>query len=332
MPTYTQTDALSVWRTYLDKLTWQRGSLDSNANLGFLRAASLGISAQDAFDEITCRCREAGDWPRPAKLAHQVRSAYAHAGNGRLVLGKGYRVISAQPKWPASDFTYIEKVLIWEPRLGLVDLWECSPCRFGDDQPHAEPVIDVLFPNNPAENIDPLLCIGWGSGSSFKTKRREQWRGNLDRLEFIVSSPMLTEWGRTQEGKLSQHTLEATGKRVYQVIEFDFSTDTPQVAFLCRGQDCDCLDLSAALHWYLGTMMPLVCVTFSGGKSLHGWYRVFERSEPEQRAFMNEAVLLGADPHTWNRSQFVRLPGGTRYENNSRQTVFYLNPKNAVTL
>jgi hypothetical protein len=75
----------------------------------------------------------------------------------------------------------------------------------------------------------------------------------------------------------------------------------------------------------------LVCVTHSGGKSLHGWYRALDRSEPELRNFMDYAVRLGADHATWTRSQFVRIPDGLR-ENGRRQFCFYLNPKGAVQI
>jgi hypothetical protein len=44
---------------------------------------------------------------------------------------------------------------------------------------------------------------------------------------------------------------------------------------------------------------------------------------------MTYAVRLGADPHTWLRSQFVRMPEGTR-ENGKRQTVNYFDPDQAV--
>src|SRR6201987_3774767 len=57
------------------------------------------------------------------------------------------------------------------------------------------------------------------------------------------------------------------------------------------------------------------------------------RPVPLRPPFMSQAVMLGADPRTWSRSQFVRLPGGLRLgEKRSRQNVFYLNPQNAVTL
>jgi hypothetical protein len=41
---------------------------------------------------------------------------------------------------------------------------------------------------------------------------------------LIVPNQMLARTGRTQEGKLIPHSLEATADRVYQVVEFDAGT------------------------------------------------------------------------------------------------------------
>lgn len=333
MPTYSQKSRGSIsrepaWRSYLDTLTWQRGQLDRSANFAFLRAASLRIPEPIAFDEIVCRCRDAGDNPRFAKLRHQLASAYLRANDQtsgvRAGLAGSY---SAVPKWPETNYESIDRII--RTGFGLVDLWERSPIRFEDSESHTEEIVNVLFPNNPS--IDPLLCVAWGSkGQSFKTKRRQDWRGNLHRLEFIVPNPMLNPSGHTKDGKLSQHSLEATGRRVYQIIEFDFDPTHPMLnKWLANGSAL--IDVCAALHWHLASVMPLVCVVFSAGKSLHAWFNVFNRSEVEQRAFMTQAVRLGADPALWCRSQFTRLPDGRRYSG-QRQTTFFLNPRAAVSL
>jgi hypothetical protein len=41
---------------------------------------------------------------------------------------------------------------------------------------------------------------------------------------------------------------------------------------------------------------------------------------------MAYAHALGADPVTWSRHQFVRMPDGTR-ESGRRQTVWFFNPE-----
>jgi hypothetical protein len=150
---------------------------------------------------------------------------------------------------------------------------------------------------------------------------------------------MLENGGYTQEGDWSSHCLAATAGRVYQVVEFDFTAldrkgnPTPWTGAIehWKASGITIADAEAALHLHLSEHMPLACVTSSGGKSLHGWYNVFDLSEDDQHAFMEHAVALGADRATWVRSQFVRMPDGLR-ENREGQTCFYLNSQNCVRL
>jgi hypothetical protein len=74
----------------------------------------------------------------------------------------------------------------------------------------------------------------------------------------------------------------------------------------------------------------LVLVVFSASKSLHGWYRVWGLTLKERAKFMRYAVSLGADPATWTRSQFVRMPDGLREENGKRQVAYFFNPQEAI--
>ena len=61
---------------------------------------------------------------------------------------------------------------------------------------------------------------------------------------------------------------------------------------------------------HLAKVAPLVLAVHSGGKSLHGWFYCAGQPEEKWLHFMRYAVSLGADPATWTRSQFVRLPEG----------------------
>ncbi|MGP8198992.1 MAG: hypothetical protein ACLQU4_05755 [Limisphaerales bacterium] len=204
-------------------------------------------------------------------------------------------------KWPAVNKEQREAVI----RDGgtLVDLWELSCPRIDDNGQHAEAIIDQLFPGNP------LLCCAW-SKSEFDTKLREDWRGQMSQLQLIVPSPMSATTGLSKDGKESAHTLANTGPRRFLICEFD--TGTP--------------DEHAALLIHLAGYAPLVCAVHSGGKSLHGWFFVHGQPEEKVLKFFRYAVSLGGDPATWTRSQFVRMPDGTR-DNGSRQTVFFLSFK-----
>ena len=322
MPKYTPTDPLVIWHRYVDQLAWVKGSLDDSGNQAFLRAGSLGIPEQTAFEEIAQRIADTGHRPRLTKLQRQLASAYRRAGPQQVPAdGKFSSSYSPAPKWPLPDLDAIRRIV--REGLGLYDLCEASPVRFDAGESHAEEIVDVLFPGNP------LLCVAL-TKIQFATQAREEWRGELARCAYIVSSPMLKREGLTQEGKMSQHSLEATATRVYQVIEFDFRADHPLIPeWIAAGLTV--ADACVALHLHLANSMPLACVASSGGKSLHGWYLVYGLSELEQRKFMTDAVRLGADPALWCRSQFTRIPDGLR-ETGERQSCFYLNPKNAVPL
>jgi len=215
--------------------------------------------------------------------------------------GSRSQPIHSAPKWPAVNQAHYEAVIASGFRLA--HLWDASPVRSDDNDAHTEALIDALFPGNP------LLCCG-KSNSDFNTKPRERWRGELTTLQLIVPSPMSAITGRTKDGHLSKHSKDNTGPRRYLVVEFD------------RGD----VDDHAALLWHLALKAPLALVVHSGSRSLHGWFFCAGQSEEYLRQVMRYCVSLGADPATWTRSQFVRMPDGTRKGGN-RQCVYYFNPK-----
>ena len=209
--------------------------------------------------------------------------------------------VRSAAKWPVVNQEQREAIV--GDGGGLADLWELSQPRIEDNAQHTEEIIDRLFPGNP------LLCCG-KSSSIFNTKLREDWRGQMSALALIVPSPMSAIEGVTKDGKPSRHTLSNTGARRFLICEFDTGT----------------ADEHAALLLHLGTFAPLVCAVHSGGKSLHGWFYVHGQPDAKVEKFFRYAVSLGADRATWTRSQFVRMPDGTR-DNGNRQTVFFFNFK-----
>ncbi len=209
------------------------------------------------------------------------------------------KVPTSKPKWPPVNQE--QRSAIIRDGGGLADLWEVSPVRIEDSEQHTEEIIDQLFPGNP------LLCCG-KTNRVFDTRPREEWRGELVPLQLIVPSPMTARTGLTQEGKESAHALSNTGPRRFLICEFDTGTEDEQAALLI----------------HLASYAPMVCALHSGGKSLHGWFFVHGQPEEKVSRFFRYAVSLGADHATWTRSQFVRMPDGTR-DIGKRQTVFFLN-------
>jgi hypothetical protein len=313
------------WNAYVESLPWQPGQLDEASYLAFLRAASLGVPANEALEAVLERLRASGTPCRMRKVECQLRRAYAYAG-AKARLESATASTGALNTWPSPDHNLIEAIVSDGP--GLYDLYEASPVRFDDGGPRTEEIIDALFPGNP------LLCVG-ESSHRFSTALRESFRGRLCDLQFIVSSPMTALLGYTKEGRESSHTLENTGPRRFLVVECDFqefdsiSRETEWAPLIreWRTQGISVADACAAILNYLAHRGPLVMVVHSGGKSLHGWFSCAGVPDNVVRRFMNCANRLGADKATWlNRSQFVRMPDGTR-SNGNRQSVYYFNPE-----
>src|SRR5262249_35699683 len=259
-----------------------------------LRAAvalwKSGRNENEIYQILQNAAATCGRYVQEREIQDAIRNSYTLALRRAAVR---YR------SWPAVNHEQREAIVT--NGGGLVDLWELSRPRIEDSAQHAEDIIDQLFPGNP------LLCCGL-SQSDFDTRYREEWRGELGRLQFIVPSVMTALVGKTQDGRQSKHTLSNTGARRFLVCEFDAGT----------------IDEHAAILPQLAGYAPLVCAVFSGRKSLHGWFFVHGQPEEKVLKFFRYAVSLGADPMTWTRSQFVRLPDGTR-SSGERQTVFFLN-------
>lgn len=232
---------------------------------------------------------------RKAAIAGTIDSSYSE-----WELAKA----SSPTKWPERNAELIETIAKAGPSLD--ELNARSPVRMIEGALQAEEIVGILFPKGS------LICVGETQGH-FKTGPLEFYQrlNVLRRMQFIVPSPMSSREGhRESDGKLSAHTKENTGPRRFLVIEFDQGA----------------ADQHAAVLWHLSQREPLVLVVHSGGKSLHGWFYCQDQEEVALLELMKYAVSLGADPATWTKSQFVRLPGGLR-DNGKRQRVLYYDPK-----
>jgi hypothetical protein len=165
-------------------------------------------------------------------------------------------------------------------------------------------VIDLLFP------VAKLLCLATRKENS-NTQLRQAFAGNEDQIQFMVPNEMGSEFGMNQAGRMSPRCNENVGRQIFQVIEFDGGT----------------LDEQARIHLHLKSRgMPLVMVVFSGGKSLHGWYRVDKIRGADLSKFLHYAAALGADRATYVPCQLVRTPNAFR-DGGAKQEVLYLDPK-----
>jgi hypothetical protein len=266
-------------------------------NLWFYKVARVLHPFRDQTEIIELlRAATAGEPVKQGEIERAVERSKATAWKP----GQAPQDLKQGSSWPKVNAEQREAVIA--SGGGLVDLWEASPVRFEDNKSHTEEIIDALFPGNP------LLCVG-RSNTDFATRSRSEWREKLATLQLIVPSPMTARIGLTQDGKESAHALSITGLRRFLVIEQDSGTIDQQVAVL--------------LHF--AERAPLAVAVHSGAKSIHGWFYCVGPSEEKLRRFMQYAVSLGADRATWTRSQFVRMPDGTR-DNGKRQAVYFFNP------
>jgi len=202
--------------------------------------------------------------------------------------------------WP--DLDEAARRAITARGAGLVDLWEDSPVR-PDESMDSDFYVDALFP------ADALICAAkalYNAG----TLPREDWRGRLGGLQYMVPSPMLARTGLNQNGEETARCLQNTGARRFLVIEADTGTADEQAAVL--------------LH--LANEAPLTLALHTGGKSVHGWFYCAGQPEDAMRRFMRQACRLGADYATFTRCQLVRVPEGTNAKNGARQRVYYFSP------
>ncbi|HET9376398.1 MAG TPA: hypothetical protein VFO40_15600 [Chthoniobacterales bacterium] len=302
-------ESLVKWFSYLDSLSWAQGCLDQTCFYAFLRAASLGIPHGHALSYVFTHLRE-GILPfRAAKVAHQCQCAY------RFVKAGGTYGSTLPARVLRRDPISLRNLFKYRDRWTELELWENSPIRYETSKPpHAEEAIDLLFPGNP------LLCVGL-SNSDFRTDHREEFRGTLSNMQFIVSSPMTSIFGLTRDGRNSAHSLANTGERKYLVVECDF--DPNELA----PYEISASDAGAGVLWWLKRYAPLALAVWSGSKSIHGWFNCRGATDEHLARFMDVSYSLGADLATWrNRSQFVRMPDGLR-SNGMRQAILWLDPR-----
>ena len=266
----------------------------------------------------------------PEKRLIEIEKAfdkvYDFQADGRVYEGHGFARRSV-------DVTQIEGIC----RIGPTaqQLSDLSP---GDRSIQTWPLLRTLFPQRRT-----LLCMAKDEAMPFVVLRDEEL--HPDRLQFIVPNPMSARSGYTQGGKLSVRCLENTGPRRFLVTEFDITYYDRSGNI--RTQWYDTLDRMAAIGRtaldmcasILGELimsqeaagLRLALVVYSGGKSLHGWFYCEGKSDERLRPFFTLAVQSGACPSTWNRSQFVRMPGGLRIIGSEaqlkRQAILYFDPQ-----
>ncbi len=236
----------------------------------------------------------------------EIRNAVKNSARGEVRMSLPAQRGGGGKAWPDVDHAAVRRVVssIYRPldRLANAANWIGLPPTHAEFVPA---LVGILFPG------DPLICAG-ASVESMSSKLISEWGTELSSSQLIVPSPMTARTGVNKEGRISTRCLANTGSRRFVVVEFDDLSIEDQ----------------AAVHIHLAAQYPLALVVHSAGRSLHAWFFVAGRPTDELRGFMNYAVSLGADSHTWTPCQAVRTPGGLRRDGRQVrvQQVFYFNP------
>lgn len=289
----------------------KRSPAHGNGVHRWLFVSALKLHQHLATEEIFCvlqwATKNCGRDVPAREITSAIRNSADLAGKGdssaKNFDSLAIKKFSPNSSWPSVDPSLIERVTRPGMRLSHLSQMSCEIHKFDP-----ESVVDILFPGNP------LLCCGTAP-FSFATLPRESWRGKLREQQFIVPNPMSAAVGLRMDGSgMSAHTLANTGPRRFIVVEFDQGS----------------MDVQASIVEHLAEHAPLAMIVFSGGKSLHAWFYCEGETEDKIRGFFQYAVRLGADPKTWTRSQFVRMPWGTRIQSDGSQisqVVVFLNPQ-----
>jgi hypothetical protein len=193
--------------------------------------------------------------------------------------------------------------------IGIEHLRSLNP----PPQISAKEALEILQPNNP------LICAGQFFGRPVTMRLSEFHPRFLSNCSFVVPHPMTAVKGKTQEGRESARSETNVGPRRWAVIEADIKSDNkPWAPILIEAASLGISqrDLGAALLLTVSevTKVPLTAVVHSGSVSLHGWFYAMNMSYHQQEWLYRVGAHWGGDPATWTINQWVRMPNGTRWE------------------
>jgi len=252
------------------------------------RLIHAGADPQDVERRLTDYAVRHGWRDRVRQIPKDIEKITRH-------VAQGVARPAARVSWPPANDN-ARRLLFKAPRL-----FEPEPCLAT-----AADALAALY--DPKE----LVCVA-PAMTNAHTMRVLEFAPSAATLQFIVANPMRARSGRTQDGNPSARCLENAGdpdRRRFVVVEFDTGDALP--------------DQAAVLSALSSPLAPLVMAVFSGGKSIHGWYRVDGLpSKKHVLALFAYAVYLGADPSLWDMAKLVRFPGGIR-DGNIPQPIFYL--------
>jgi hypothetical protein len=302
-----------LWSEYVAGLAWEKGNLDVASYDAFLRAASLGVPAGTAIEEVAARIRAAGDFPRPHKIESQWRRAAMHV---KAEPSSPRTIVPVQR--PAFDPDYAKRIADRVP--ASVDArWvkRCSPASVAwiTSAEYLSAVFgtgyQILIFTDPRSQGQAVY-----QKQSLKTERsalKGFERGHKDGVWFL-SNPVDGQYHfNPRQDSMSRRSEESITDFRHVVLE------------------SDCQPIEQWLRILVQLKLPIVSIISSGGKSLHALARIDAISKEDWdkkvRRLMPWLVKVGSDRGAMTAVRLTRLPGC--YRGDKLQQLLYLSPKPA---
>ena len=304
---------LDRWFIYLESLGWESGQLDRSCYLGFLRAASLGISEDAAYCEILRRLKNADPHARFAKLEHQLQVGYSYAGQHCSRYNRtDYSPLPPRPKFDSDRLAEI-----------AAKLPEASPEYLRRRSPIDPAGVDTTgFLQTVFRPGESALIF-----SEYTSQGQLLWRypgedqrhllgrftsGRKSGVWFLCNPVDGVYRFNPRVGHKSRRSEESITDFRHLILESDVAGRDEWIAFLCQ------LDL------------PILAIYSTGGRSPHALVRIDTPSKPAWNRFVHrripELVKAGACQGSLSAVRLSRLPGCRREEKNAEQKLYYLNP------
>jgi len=298
-----------IWHGYISTLAWHKGNLDVASYDACLRAASLGVPAELAIEEITARIRAAGVYPRPGKIASQWRRSAMHVRanlNGPIV------PVERRPAFnPNRAKSFAERVpasvdLRWLKRRSPVPTWITPAQYLSAVFPLGHQILVFTDPRSQGQALyqNSLLRTERNALDGFVTGQKEG--------VWFLSNPVDGQYHfNPRQETMSRRSEESITAFRYAVLE------------------SDCQPPEQWLRILVQLPLPIVSITSSGGKSLHALLSVDAASKSAWDEFVRGKLLprlvpLGADPQALTAIRLTRLAGC--YRGDRLQELLYLNP------
>ena len=305
--TASRRDPWEVWIRYVDGLPWADGTTKNDQTFkAFLRAGSLGIPPQAAYDEVSRRVIASGGKLVQRDLQRNLDRALGHA-KAPAVGGVVASLQVSKPKPPSYSPATLTRFACGGPEI----TWEEVAARSPIDPAGvtASAFLDAVF--RPGEHVI-IVQHRTDPGRAYEAGSRKEWVNGLKSPEgvFFLSNPTKGVFKENADGKLSLRSESNLSDFRHIVIESDKADDLLWLRAMAQ------------------VPLPAVAIYSSGGRSIHFLLRC---DATDKKQFLEALDVIkpglvrhGADPAAMSAVRLTRLP--TAWRGDREQKLLFLDP------